>query len=135
MFTACEFEVFGTGNRHPPPELPAAATTALRTHRLRPCTAATPHAFLSHAAHAVQGVFFRAHTVDKARQLGLVGYVMNTARGSVKGEVQGAPPAVDEMRGWLRTTGSPHSVIERAEFGEERQLEALEYDTFSTRRR
>jgi acylphosphatase len=83
----------------------------------------------------VQGVFFRAHTADKARQLGLVGYVMNTSKGSVKGEVQGAPPAVDEMKGWLRTTGSPHSVIERAEFGEERQLEALEYDTFSTRRR
>ena len=140
MFAACEFEVFGIGNRPtrrqgcPPPPPPPSALTA-RTHRLRPCTAATPQAFLSHAAHAVQGVFFRAHTVDKARQLGLVGYVMNTARGSVKGEVQGAPPAVNEMRGWLRTTGSPHSVIERAEFGEDRQLEALEYDTFSTRRR
>ena len=83
----------------------------------------------------MQGVFFRAHSVDKARQLGLVGYCLNTSHGSVKGEVQGAPAAVDEMKVWLRSTGSPHSVIERAEFGEERQLESLEYDTFSTRRR
>ena len=29
---------------------------------------------------AVQGVFFRAHTVDRAKSLGLVGYVMNTAQ-------------------------------------------------------
>lgn len=35
---------------------------------------------------------------------------------------------------WLSTTGSPASVIERAEFRGERQLEALEYSSFDKRR-
>ncbi|KAI7835490.1 hypothetical protein COHA_010608 [Chlorella ohadii] len=83
----------------------------------------------------VQGVFFRAHTVDRAKSLGLVGYVMNTAQGTVKGEVQGRPEAVEQMKDWLSTTGSPHSVIERCNFSNERELEGLEYTQFSMRRR
>jgi hypothetical protein len=31
-------------------------------------------------APSAAGVWFRAHTVDRAQQLGLVGYVMNTAQ-------------------------------------------------------
>lgn len=42
----------------------------------------------------------------------------------------GAPPLQD----WLSTKGSPRSVIERAEFGHERQLEALEFSEFAVRR-
>ncbi|EFN56611.1 hypothetical protein CHLNCDRAFT_144371 [Chlorella variabilis] len=83
----------------------------------------------------VQGVWFRAHTQDKARQLGVVGWVMNTSQGTVKGEVQGRDAAVEEMKDWLATKGSPHSVIERCEFRNERELEALEYSSFSTKRR
>ena len=37
----------------------------------------------------VQRVFFRNHTVDEAVRLGLVGWVANTARGTVTGEAQG----------------------------------------------
>jgi acylphosphatase len=36
----------------------------------------------------VQGVFFRACTEKKAKELGLVGWVMNTAQGTVKGVCQ-----------------------------------------------
>jgi hypothetical protein len=39
------------------------------------------------------------------------------------------------VQDWLATKGSPHSVIERAEFKNERQLEALEYKDFAVRRR
>ncbi|KAI3427028.1 hypothetical protein D9Q98_006970 [Chlorella vulgaris] len=83
----------------------------------------------------VQGVWFRAHTVDKAKALGVVGFVMNTPQGTVKGEAQGEEAAVDQMKEWLATTGSPHSKIERCEFSNERALAALEYRDFSTRRR
>lgn len=44
------------------------------------------------------GVWFRAHTIDKAKQLGLVGWCMNTRHGSVKGEIQGAKPNVEHMK-------------------------------------
>jgi hypothetical protein len=99
-------------------------------------------------------------------------------QGTVKGEVQGAPPAVEQMKAgaglgvqgklcvtpaaaarllqdgcisrpaccryppypdllqdWLSTSGSPHSVIERCDFGPERPLAALEYADFSVKRR
>ena len=36
----------------------------------------------------VQGVFFRACTQEKAKNLGLVGWVMNTPRDTVKGVIQ-----------------------------------------------
>ena len=34
------------------------------------------------------GVFFRKYTQKKAQELGLVGWVMNTDKGTVKGEAQ-----------------------------------------------
>ncbi|KAL4444208.1 hypothetical protein ABPG75_011945 [Micractinium tetrahymenae] len=83
----------------------------------------------------VQGVFFRAYTTDKAKQLGLVGFCQNMPQGTVKGEVQGRRQAVEEMKVWLSTTGSPHSVIERCDFSNEREIESLEYSTFAPRRR
>jgi hypothetical protein len=39
-------------------------------------------------AGEVQGVFFRACTEKKAKELGLVGWVMNTPLGTVKGTAQ-----------------------------------------------
>lgn len=82
----------------------------------------------------VQGVFFRAHTVDTAKRLGLVGWVANTRQGTVTGEVQGPPDRVHEMQSWLRHTGSPASVIENCIITNERQLDALNYDSFVVRR-
>lgn len=43
------------------------------------------------------------------------------------------PPALLQV--WLSTTGSPHSVIERCDFSNEREVESLEYSTFAPRRR
>ena len=45
----------------------------------------------------VQGVFMRACTSEKAKALGLRGWVMNTPEGRVKGVIQGDETAVDEM--------------------------------------
>ncbi len=82
----------------------------------------------------VQGVFFRAHTVDAARSNGVVGWVANTTYGTVKGEIQGIEDKVRSMQSWLRHTGSPMSVIERCVISGERHVVALEYDSFDVKR-
>jgi acylphosphatase len=46
----------------------------------------------------VQGVFFRKFTVAKAQALHLVGWCANTQRGTVMGECQGKPQALEEMK-------------------------------------
>ncbi|PRP87596.1 hypothetical protein PROFUN_04623 [Planoprotostelium fungivorum] len=57
----------------------------------------------------VQGVCFRASTVDKARDLKLRGWVRNTNRDTVEGEVE------DNRKKWLSTEGSKYSRIDRCE--------------------
>ena len=50
----------------------------------------------------VQGVFFRAHTFDKATGLGLKGIVRNLPDGTVEVVAEGANAAVDELVEWLQ---------------------------------
>ena len=45
----------------------------------------------------VQGVGFRYYSVNKARQLGLTGWVKNLCDGSVEMEVQGKESRIDEL--------------------------------------
>ena len=45
----------------------------------------------------VQGVGFRYYSVNKARQLGLTGWVRNLYDGSVEMEVQGSERFIDEL--------------------------------------
>lgn len=45
----------------------------------------------------VQGVGFRYYSVNKARQLGLTGWVRNLYDGSVEMEVQGQERFIDEL--------------------------------------
>ncbi|KAL6060145.1 Acylphosphatase-1 [Balamuthia mandrillaris] len=83
----------------------------------------------------VQGVFFRKHTVQKATELGLVGWVMNTKRGTVVGHAQGEPPALGQFRKWLQEEGSPKSVIEKAQFtNEQMDLLRLDFTSFQVRK-
>ncbi len=58
----------------------------------------------------VQGVWFRAHTRDKALELGLTGWVRNLPDGSVETEFQGPAEQTARMREWL-WIGSPHSMV------------------------
>lgn len=51
----------------------------------------------------VQGVFFRASTRDKAKSLGLTGWVRNLANGDVELLVEGEPGAVAHMLAWCHT--------------------------------
>lgn len=50
----------------------------------------------------VQGVFFRAETRDRARSLGLAGWVRNVPDGSVEAVFEGAPERVESMVEWCR---------------------------------
>lgn len=64
----------------------------------------------------VQGVSFRKHTQQQARQFGLRGWCSNTDRGTVRGVLQGPVVQVIDMQNWLKTRGSPKSQVERVEF-------------------
>ena len=62
----------------------------------------------------MQGVSFRQCTVDRARLLGLRGWVANTAEGSVKGEAVGPKVAIAQMQRFVEKEGSPQSTIDTA---------------------
>ncbi|XP_059844008.1 acylphosphatase-1-like [Hypanus sabinus] len=78
----------------------------------------------------VQGVFFRKHTQKEAKRLGLVGWVQNTERGTVKGQLQGTDEPVRAMQTWLSKTGSPRSHIEKAEFTNQKRTQQRNFSDF-----
>ena len=49
----------------------------------------------------VQGVFFRASTLEQAQMLGLVGHVKNLADGRVEVLACGDELAIDALKRWL----------------------------------
>jgi acylphosphatase len=63
----------------------------------------------------VQGVSFRAHTQEQARQRGLLGWVRNLPDGSVELEAQGAPGAVEELLQWCRAGGPSQASVDEVE--------------------
>ncbi|KAM6915961.1 acylphosphatase-2-like [Xenentodon cancila] len=81
----------------------------------------------------VQGVCFRMYTEKEGLRLGLVGWVKNTFRGTVVGQVQGPADMVEEMKVWLSKEGSPTSRITRASFTNQRTIDKLELSGFKTR--
>lgn len=69
------------------------------------------HCFIS---GRVQGVFFRADTYDKARDLGLTGWVRNLRDGRVEAVFEGEEEKVKATVDWL-WQGSPYSRVEDVE--------------------
>ena len=59
----------------------------------------------------VQGVSYRASTVDEARRLGLAGWVRNKADGTVELEAEGAPDQVAALLAWCRS-GPPAARVD-----------------------
>lgn len=82
----------------------------------------------------VQGVYFRKHTQRKATELGLKGWVMNTAQGTVIGQLQGSFDAIEVMKTWLQKVGSPKSKIEKTAFRNEGPINSCAFRTFEIRR-
>ncbi len=50
----------------------------------------------------VQGVWYRKHALEKAKALGLAGFVQNTPEGNVYAEAQGSEQALTEFEQWCR---------------------------------
>jgi acylphosphatase len=59
---------------------------------------------------AVQGVFFRAETRDRARSLDLAGWVRNAADGTVEAAFEGDDERVASMIEWCRRGPAGASV-------------------------
>ena len=62
------------------------------------------------ASGLVQGVFFRASTQARARELGLVGHARNLADGRVEVVAQGGADALDALGRWLHE-GPPSARV------------------------
>lgn len=73
----------------------------------------------------VQGVFFRQSAKEKADELGLVGWVRNTADdGGVEAVAQGEKERIDEFIAWCRQ-GPSFAKVENVEAKEQKGLENL----------
>lgn len=60
----------------------------------------------------VQGVFYRVNTLNKARELGLKGYVRNMIDGSVEAVIEGDKERIDRLIEWMRT-GPPLARVDK----------------------
>ncbi|HEX8060410.1 MAG TPA: acylphosphatase [Cyclobacteriaceae bacterium] len=78
----------------------------------------------------VQGVFYRASTADKAKELGLRGFVLNEPAGSVYMEIEGEESKVNEMIEWARK-GPPRAGVTSCDVTEG---PVVSFKTFEIRR-
>ena len=62
----------------------------------------------------VQGVYFRASTVQQARHLGLTGWVMNRQDGSVELVAEGRSDGIEELIAWCRQ-GPPGARVDEVD--------------------
>lgn len=62
----------------------------------------------------VQGVFFRASTIEKATGLGLRGWVRNCPDGSVEAVAEGTRKEIDELVSWCGH-GPPGARVQRVD--------------------
>jgi acylphosphatase len=69
----------------------------------------------------VQGVWFRANTMQEAKLLGVRGYARNMADGSVEIVAEGEAAAVDALISWA-AEGPPLAVVRQV------RVEDLDYD-------
>ena len=66
----------------------------------------------------VQGVAFRWYAKERARELGLAGWIRNLEDGRVEAWIEGDSGAVEEMLAWLRR-GPPAARVTGLEVVEE----------------
>ena len=69
----------------------------------------------------VQGVFFRVRCAERARSLGLAGWVRNTADGRVEAVFEGLEEDAETMVRWCEE-GPPHARVDSVEVREEQPL-------------
>jgi len=62
----------------------------------------------------VQGVYFRAHCLEKAQELGLDGIVRNVPDGSVEAVFEGDRSVIEACIEWNRTS-QPYASVSRVD--------------------
>jgi acylphosphatase len=79
----------------------------------------------------VQGVFFRMHTIEKARSLGdITGFVANDSDGTVEVVAEGPENKINDLVDWCHS-GPSTAEVEKVEV--ERQDYSSEFDDFAIR--
>lgn len=76
----------------------------------------------------VQGVFFRASTLDKAKELGLSGWVRNNPDGSVEVLAEGLKEGIEKLVEWSHA-GPRHAYVNRVDIQWERFVD--EFTSFT----
>ena len=76
----------------------------------------------------VQGVAFRWHTEERARELGVAGWVRNEVDGSVLLHAEGDDAAVDALVEWCRT-GPPSARVTDVAVRDDAPTGATGFDT------
>jgi acylphosphatase len=76
----------------------------------------------------VQGVAFRWYTEERARSLGVAGWVRNEPDGSVLVHAEGEDDAVDSLVEWCRT-GPPAARVEHVAVREAAPTGATSFET------
>jgi len=76
----------------------------------------------------VQGVFFRASTIEESSKLGLTGWVKNCSDGRVEAVFEGEIDKIEQIIEWCKK-GPPGAVVSNVETAWER--ETGEYDSFT----
>ena len=77
----------------------------------------------------VQGVFYRASAVNKALELGVVGWVHNEPDGSVLIEAEGSKDKIIDLIDWCKE-GPPHARVDRVE---RQEVSVKNYKNFEIR--
>ncbi|MDA8161844.1 MAG: acylphosphatase [Desulfobacteraceae bacterium] len=80
------------------------------------------HAFIS---GRVQGVFYRASTMDEAARLGLTGWVKNLPDGRVELVAEGPPDKIEELISWC-WQGPPYARVDHVTVQEEKSTDEFE---------
>jgi acylphosphatase len=78
----------------------------------------------------VQGVFYRLNASQKAKQLGLRGWVRNHPDGTVEALLEGREQAIEEMIRWCRK-GPPGAAVEKVDV--DREPYRGEFNNFQVR--
>ena len=78
----------------------------------------------------VQGVWFRANTKEKAKKLGITGWVRNTSSGNVEGVFEGEESLIQEMIEWCYR-GPPLAKVANVEV--KNQEPTNDFNDFSIR--
>lgn len=76
----------------------------------------------------VQGVAFRWHTEERARELGVAGWVRNEVDGSVLLHAEGDDDAVDALVAWCHH-GPPSARVEHVAVREDAATGATSFET------